>query len=251
MEYIRSRALKGEFLAGAWCNMASPISVEISASLGYDWILIDQEHGPGDHWNLLHQVHAASRFPATVVVRLPWADRILVKRALDIGVGGVMIPYVQTAEQAKEVVSFCKYPPVGERGVASSPRCAEYNSNFKEYFACANEKLLTVAQIETGKSVENVDAIAAVPGIDVLFVGPLDLSINTNLPGMYDDAVFVSKLASVVNAAKKYGKAAGILLSSQAHIPQLKELGYTFIACGTDSGAALGGLKSSLEALKK
>jgi 2-keto-3-deoxy-L-rhamnonate aldolase RhmA len=251
MDYIRSRALKGEFLAGAWCNMASPISVEISASLGYDWILIDQEHGPGDQWNLLHQVHAASRFPSTVIVRLPWSDRVLVKRALDIGVGGIMIPYVQTAEQALEVVSFCKYPPVGERGVAASPRCAGYNTNFKEYFGSANEKLLTVAQIETGKGVENAEAIAAVPEIDVLFVGPLDLSINTNLPGMYDDPAFIAKLSSVAGAAKKHGKAAGILLSAHAHIPKLKELGYTFIACGTDSGATLGGLKGSLEALKK
>jgi 2-keto-3-deoxy-L-rhamnonate aldolase RhmA len=251
MDYIRSRVLKGEFLAGAWCNMASPLSVEISAGLGYDWILIDQEHGPGDHWTLLHQIHAAARFPASVIVRLPWSDRILTKRALDIGAGGIMIPYIQTAEQAKEVVSFCKYPPVGERGIAASPRCAGYNTSFGEYFAGANENLLTVAQIETGKSVENARAIAAVPEVDVLFVGPLDLSINTNHPGMYDDPAFIKKLAAVADAAKEHGKAAGILLSAPARIPALKELGYTFIACGTDSGAVLGGMKNTLEALRK
>ncbi len=250
MEYIRERALKGEFLAGAWLNLASPLTSEMAGMVGFDWILIDQEHAPGDNWTILHQAQAAARYPAAVVVRVPWVDRILFKKTLDLGVGGIMTPYVQTAEEAKEVVRFGKYTPMGERGIASSPRCAAYSTNFPNYFETANRNLIMVVQIETGKSLDNAEAIAAVDGIDVLFVGPLDLSISTNLRGMFEDDKYVANLKRVATAAKNNGKACGILLPHVKWIPLLKELGFTFIACGSDGGYVLNGLKTSLDALR-
>jgi 2-keto-3-deoxy-L-rhamnonate aldolase RhmA len=250
MEYIRQRALKGDFLAGAWCNLASPISTEIIGTAGYDWILVDQEHGPGDNWTLMHQLQAVSRFPAAVVVRLPWVDRVCIKRTLDLGAAGIMIPYVQTAGEAKEVVKLAKYMPEGERGIAGSPRCMDYTTNFKQYFASANQKLITVVQIETAGSVENAEAIAAVPGVDVLFVGPLDLSYSVGKPEWFADPSYVELLARVAKAAKKHGKAAGILLPKTDLIPQLKALGYTFIACGSDGGAVLAAMTATLKALR-
>jgi len=251
MEYIRQRALKGEFLPGAWCNLNSQLSVEISAALGFDWLLIDQEHGPGDNKDLLVMAQAASRYPTTVLVRVAWVDRILIKRALDLGLGGIMVPYVQTAETAKEVVRYAKYMPQGERGIASSPRASGYNANFTDYFANANNNLLTVVQIETGQSVDNAEAIAAVDGVDVLFVGPLDLAISTKYhPVMFDDKNYVALLERVAKAAKNQGKACGILLPNVKWIPLLKGLGYTFVACGADGGMVANGMKSSLEALR-
>ena len=250
MEYIRERALKGEFLAGAWLNLASPLTAEMAGMAGYDWLLIDQEHGPGDNWTILHQIQAASRFPVAPLVRAPWVDRILFKRILDLGAAGIMAPYVQTVEQAKEVVQFSKYMPMGERGVAASPRCAEYSMNFQDYFANANKNLITVVQIETGNSVDNAESIAAVDGIDVLFVGPLDLSINTNLRGMFEDDKYVAKLKQVSQAAKNHAKACGILLPHAKWIPLLKELGYTFIACGSDGNYVLANMKSTLDSLR-
>jgi len=250
MEYIRERALRGDFLAGAWLNLGSPLTAEMAGLVGYDWLLIDQEHGPGDNWTILHQIQAASRFPVASIVRLPWVDRILFKRTLDLGVAGIMTPYVQTAEEAREVVRFSKYPPMGERGIAGSPRCADYTTNFQGYFANANNNLITVVQIETGKSVDNAEAIAAVDGVDVLFVGPQDLAINTNLRGMYEDDTYVAKLKQVAQAAKNHGKVCGILLLDPKWIPLLKELGYIFIACGADGGHALNGMKTALGALR-
>lgn len=250
MQYIRERALKGDFLAGAWCNMGSPISTEMAGATGYDWILIDQEHGPGDNWTILHQTQAAARFDACVIVRLPWVDRILFKKTLDLGVGGLMVPYVQTPEEAKEVVRFAKYTPMGERGIASSPRCTNYAKDFPEYFENANKNLITAAQIETGKSVDNAEAIGAVDGIDVLFVGPLDLSISTNLRGMFDDDKYVANLKRVSQAAKNTGKACGILLPNPKWIPLLKGLGFSFIACGSDGGYVYNSMKSTLESLR-
>ena len=251
MEYIRQRALKGEFLAGAWCNLNSPLVVELSAALGFDWLLIDQEHAPGDNKDLLAHAQAASRYPACVLVRVAWVDRILIKRALDLGLGGIMVPYVQDAETARQVVRYAKYMPQGERGAASSPRASGYSANFANYFAQANDNLLTVVQIETGPSVDNAEAIAAVDGVDVLFVGPLDLSISTKYyPAMFDDKNYVALLERVAKAAKNHGKACGILLPNAKWIPLLKSLGYTFIACGADSGMVANGMKTSLDALR-
>jgi len=250
IEYIRERALKSDFLAGAWLNLASPLTAEMAGMVGYDWLLIDQEHAPGDNWTLLHQLQAASRFPVAPIVRLPWVDRILFKKALDLGVAGIMTPYIQTAEEAKEVVRFGKYLPMGERGIAAAPRCADYSMNFQDYFANANKNLLMVAQIETGKSVDNAESIAAVDGIDVLFVGPLDLSISTNLRTMFEDDKYVTLLKRVSQAAKNRGKACGILLPSPKWIPMLKELGFTFIACGSDGAYVLNSMKTTLESLR-
>ncbi len=250
MEFIRERALKGDFLAGAWLNLASPLTAEMAGMVGYDWLLIDQEHAPGDNWTILHQLQAAARYPVAPIVRVPWVDRILFKKILDLGAAGIMTPYVQTAEEAKEVVKFGKYMPMGERGIASSPRCAGYNMNFADYFENANKNTLFVAQIETGKSLDNAEAIAAVDGIDVLFVGPLDLSISTNLRKMFEDDTYVANLKRVATAAKNNGKASGILLPHAKWIPLLKELGYTFIACGADGGYVLNGMKTTLEALR-
>ena len=250
MEYIRERALKGEFLAGAWLNLASPMTAEMAGLVGYDWLLVDQEHAPGDNWTLLHQLQAAARYPVAPIVRVPWVDRILFKKILDLGAAGIMTPYVQTPEEAKEVVKYAKYMPWGERGIASSPRCTDYAVNFPEYFENANKNLILIAQIETGLSLDNAEAIAAVEGIDVLFVGPLDLSISTNLRKMFEDPKYVENLKRVAAAAKKHGKACGILLPNPKWIPLLKELGFTFIACGADGGYVLNSMKSTLEALR-
>lgn len=250
MRLFRERVLAGDFLAGGWCNLASPIATEIAAAVGYDWLLIDQEHAPGDNWTLLHQVQAASRFPTTLIVRLPWNDRVQAKRALDLGVGGVMIPYVQDADEARAAVRYAKFPPQGERGAAASPRCGHYGLQLRDYLDHANERLVTVAQIETGRAVEQAGDIAAVDGVDVLFVGPLDLSLNLNRPEMFDDADYVAALSRVSRAARAAGKAAGILLSDAARIPLVKELGFTFVACGTDGGAVMAGLKRAVVALR-
>jgi len=250
MEYIRERALKGEFLAGSWLNLASSLTAEMAGMVGYDWLLIDQEHAPGDNMTILHQLQAASRFPVAPIVRVPWVDRILFKKILDLGAAGLMTPYVQTPEEAKEVVRYAKYMPMGERGIASSPRCSDYSTNFADYFETANKNLILIAQIETGLSLDNAEAIAAVDGIDVLFVGPLDLAISTNLRKMFEDPKYVDNLKRVAAAAKKHGKACGILLPNPKWIPLLKELGFTFIACGADGGYVLNSMKSTLEALR-
>jgi 2-keto-3-deoxy-L-rhamnonate aldolase RhmA len=142
-----------------------------------------------------------------------------------------------------------RYPPEGLRGVASSPRATGFGGNFKEYYAAANDNLLTVVQIETGKTLDNLADIAAVNGVDVLFVGPLDLSISLNTPNQFEDKRFIEALKAVGRAAKEKGKAAGIFLPTADWLDRVTGFGFSFVAIGADSGMVSAGLAKSLEAL--
>ena len=249
MKFIRSRVLGGEFMAGAWCNLGSSLTAEMAARIGFDWILFDQEHGPGDSITLLHQIQAVEAWPAAPLVRIAWNEMPRFKRTLDLGACGIIVPYVQTREEAEYAAASMRYPPEGLRGVASSPRATGFDGNFKEYFATANDNLLTVVQIETGKTLDNLDDIAAVNGVDVLFVGPLDLSISLNTPNQFEDERFIEALKAVSRAAKEKGKAAGIFLPKADWLDLVTGLGFSFVAIGADGGMVSAGLAQSLETL--
>lgn len=250
MHFIREKVLANEFTAGVWCNLGSAVTVEIAASAGLDWILIDQEHGPGDNETLLKQFMAIGSRPCAPIVRIAWNEMPRFKRALDLGASGIMIPYIQTREEAKAAVSYLRYPPDGVRGAAMSPRATGYGVDFDDYFLKANENLLSVHQIETSLAVKNVGDIAAVDGVDVLFIGPLDLSLSLKMPERFDDPEFRAVLSRVAVSAKKAGKAAGILLPSIELIDMAHEMGFTFIAVGSDSGMVVQGMKTNINALK-
>jgi 2-keto-3-deoxy-L-rhamnonate aldolase RhmA len=250
MNFIRERVLKGEFMAGAWCNLGSNITVEMASVMGFDWVLVDQEHGPGDNMNLLSQVQAISAGGAAPLVRIAWNEMPRFKRALDIGAAGIMVPYVQSRSEAQLAAASMRYPPAGIRGVASTPRAAGYGSEFEKYQAKANDNLLTIVQIETSQTIKNLDEIAIVPGVDVLFVGPLDLSISLNLPGRFQDPRFIQVLKTVAQTAKKAGRAAGILVPDPGLIDIVHGLGFTFVAAGSDGGMVMTGLKKTLAVLQ-
>lgn len=251
MRFLREQVLNGDFLIGAWCNLGSSITTEMASTMGYDWVLVDQEHGPGDNMTLLHQMQAISIGQAASFVRITWNEMPRFKRALDLGAAGIMIPYVETREEAELAVASMRYTPTGLRGVATSPRATGYGSGFEEYYATANNNVTTVVQIETGKAVSNLKDIAAVDGVDVLFVGPLDLSISLNMPDKFDDPEYRAILSQVGQAAKSAGKAAGILLPDPGLTDLVHDLGYTFVAAGADGGMVMAGLKNSLENMNK
>ena len=243
-EFLRQRALRGDVLAGTWLNLASSLTAEIAAQAGFDWLLIDREHGAGDEETLLHQLQAIDTTPASAVVRVTENEQGLIKRALDLGPSGIMVPYVNTAEEAQRAVAAMRYPPQGLRGVARFTRAAGFSLNFDAYFAQANENLLTIAQIETAEAVENAAAIAAVDGVDVLFVGPLDLSVNLGVPQQLSHPDFRTAIAKVIAAAKGAGKAAGTLLGSAEQIAPALADGYTFLAVASDGGMVANGMKN-------
>ena len=247
---FRKRVLAREWLAGTFLNLGSPVTVEIAGLAGFDWILIDHEHGPGGEDTLLHQLHAASATPAFPVVRIAQNETPRFKRVLDMGALGVMVPYVSTAAEARAAVSAMRYPPHGIRGVAKFNRGAGFGGDFEEYYAHAHERLVTVIQIETTEAVNRIDEIAAVDGADVLFVGPTDLSYNMGIRDQLESAQFTAALKRVSDAARNHGKAAGILVHNNALVPKVRDLGYTFTALGSDGGSVRAGLLGIVAALK-
>jgi len=249
MHSIKEQVLSGRFMAGAWCNLASSLTTEMAARAGFDWILIDQEHGPGDSLTLLGQIQAVGARPCAPIVRIAWNEMPRFKQALDLGAAGIMIPYVETADDAARAVSYLRYPPQGLRGVASSPRATGFGTNFDNYFAAANRELLTVTQIETARAVQNAEEIAAVDGVDVLFVGPMDLSMSLGMPGRFEDPDYRAILAKVASTARDGGKAAGILLPSVQLLEMVYDMGYRFVAAGSDGGLVMQGLKNNLAAM--
>ncbi|MCC6511383.1 MAG: hypothetical protein IT423_19950 [Pirellulaceae bacterium] len=249
MQWIDRARLTNDFLAGTFLNLGSPAAVEIAASLGFDWLLIDLEHGSGSLADLRNML-LACRGATPPIVRIPSVDADIVKFVMDSGAAGIMFPFVSSAEQARLAVQAMKYPPQGARGVAGIIRATNYGQSWKQYYSEANERSLVVVQIETMTAVDAAEEIAAVEGVDVLFVGPLDLSVNLGCPADFTPPHFVAALKKVIAACERHGKTAGILSRPQ-HTAEHKQLGFRFFALGSDSGAVVSGLQDSLKLMRQ
>ncbi|MCA9063640.1 MAG: hypothetical protein KDA96_11290 [Planctomycetaceae bacterium] len=249
MKWIDRCRLGTDLLAGTFLNLGSSAAVEIAASVGFDWLLIDLEHGSGLTAELRSQLLACRGSGAAPVVRIPSINQDLVKFVMDSGAAGIMFPYVGSPEEAEWAVECIKYPPDGSRGVAGIIRATDYGRNWADYFQTANQNSLVVCQIETPEAVALADEIAAVDGVDVLFVGPLDLSVNLGTPGDFTTDAFVECLETVIEACQKHGKTAGIL-SRPELVARHREMGFRFLALGSDSGAIAAGMASSLKAIR-
>jgi len=249
MQWIDRDSLKDSVLAGTFLNLGSPQSVEIAAATGFDWLLIDMEHGSAGTSDLRALLLAAKGTDAAPVVRIPTTDIGLVKFVLDSGAAGIMFPFVNSTEDARRCVEFSKYPPQGERGTAGIIRATDYGVNWKEYFHTANEQSLVVVQIETREAVDCVEEIAAIEGIDVLFVGPLDLSVSLGTPGAFQTEPMIEAKQRVVAACEAHGKTAGIL-SRPELVAVHREMGFRFLALGSDAGAVVAGMASALSAIR-
>ena len=249
---LRAAAHGGRFLAGTWLSLGHADVAEIAALAGFDWLLIDQEHGACDWRELQHQLQAIDAGGGTAaIVRVAAVDAAAFKRVLDLGAAGLMIPDVRNAAQAARIVDFARVPPLGRRGVATSTRNTRYGLVYREHVASINDRLVLMAQIESREAVEAIDAIAAVDGIDVLFVGPTDLGIDLGRdPAAPDAAEFVAVLQRVASAARRHGKAAGILARNAAQAVNFCRLGYTVISLGSDRGAIGQAMRANVGALR-
>lgn len=248
---IRKRAMRGDKLIGTFLNTGSTILAELAGRSGIDWALLDMEHGSGSWGMLTHQLMALEGSNTAPVVRLPSIQADYFKRALDLGAHGLMVPNVNTVEEARSVVSFSRYPPHGTRGAALMNRSAHYGAKFAERLESAHENTLIIAQIESPKAIENVDEIAAVDGIDVLFVGPMDLSICMGIPRQFDHPDYLAAILKVVEAAERHGKRSGILGFALPDIANSYAKGFSFLAVGSDGGMVASGMKDLVAANKE
>ncbi len=248
---FRDRVLAGERLAGTWLGMGSSIAAEVAAHSGLDWVLVDTEHGIGEHEALVPQLQAVSGHDCAGIVRVSDNDPTRFKRVLDLGANGVMVPWIRSVEEAEAVVSATRYPPRGIRGAASITRATSYgNRPFAEALSRAHEETLVIIQIERREALDSVEEIAAVEGVDVLFVGPLDLSVSMAIPQQVDEPVFNEALERVAAAAKAHGKAAGILVMDAMQLAKVKGMGYSFIAMGADAGILARGMRDNAAAIR-
>lgn len=240
---IRERALNRELLTGTFLSLGNSVTVEMAGNSGFDWLLIDLEHGVGSHSDLLHQIQAADTTPAAPFVRIENNDTPRFKRVLDLGASGIMVPYLSSVEEAEYAVSAMRYPPRGIRGVAKVTRGPSFGADFEEYFERGHELLTTIIQIETAEALNAIEGIAAVDGVDVLFVGPNDLTVNMGIREQFDHPDYIAARKKVAETAKNAGKAAGILLGNPDQIEEAIDQGYTFIALGSDIALVNNGMR--------
>ena len=235
MKNLKQRLKQREALHGCWLNLGSPLTAEIVGTAGFDWVLIDLEHGAGNEQILLQQLQALQNSNSAVLVRVESEARQRIHRVLDFGAEGVMCPHIDTVEQAKAVVNGLRYPPAGGRGVAKMVRASGFGRNFASYSENANDNIVGVVQIETPEAIEQAHQIAAIDGIDVLFIGPGDLTMSLGIFGQFDHPLFLDGVRATVAAAEKAGKASGILLSNPDDYNTFYDMGMRMIACGADA----------------
>jgi 4-hydroxy-2-oxoheptanedioate aldolase len=219
---------------GFWLSMADPYLAEVSATAGFDWLLIDNEHAPNDVRSTLSQLQAVAPYRGEAVVRPVNGDVALIKRLLDIGVRNLLVPMVDTEEQARSMVSAVRYPPHGIRGVGSAVGRASRWSSRKDYLDVADEEICLLVQAETVTALSSLDAICAVDGIDGVFIGPADLAASMGYRGKAGHPEVQAAIDGAIKKIVASGKAAGTLTSDPALARYYLELGCTFVATGID-----------------
>ena len=230
---FKSALQEGRRQLGIWSTFCSPVAAEILGKSGFDWILFDAEHSPVEIAGLLPLLQAASAGPATCVVRPAWNDPVLIKRILDIGAQTVLLPFVQTAEEARRAVQSCRYPPDGRRGVSGTTRAGDFGRT-SDYLKTAAEQICVLVQVETGEALGQLGQIAAVSGVDGVFIGPSDLSASMGYLGNPGHAEVQAAIKAAVAPIRAAGKAAGILAMSVPDARRYLDWGYQFVACNVD-----------------
>jgi 4-hydroxy-2-oxoheptanedioate aldolase len=225
----------GQLQIGLWSSLCSPIAAEIIADSGFDWILLDSEHSPNEIPTLMAQMQAGTRGTATPVVRPAWNDAVLIKRVLDIGAQSILVPFVQTPEEAARAVAAAHYPPAGIRGTAASTRASRYG-RIPNYLKVANQEICVLVQVETRSALDRIEAIAAIEGVDGVFIGPSDLAASLGYPGELQHPENQAAIEDAARRLKTTGKAAGILSGNEDEARKYIGWGYTFVAVGSDTG---------------
>jgi 4-hydroxy-2-oxoheptanedioate aldolase len=219
---------------GLWSSMRSNVAAEIVGLAGFDWILIDMEHSPNEPSDVLVQLQAMATGTAEPVVRCPWNDPVAIKRILDVGVRSLLVPFVQSVEEATRAVLATRYPRAGTRGVAIGTRATRWGLR-PDYHQTANDDICLIAQIETREALAQVEAIAGVDGIDGLFIGPSDLAADMGHLGKPSHAEPQAAIKDAAARIRGAGKSAGILSGDPEAIQRYLEWGFTFVAVGSDT----------------
>jgi 4-hydroxy-2-oxoheptanedioate aldolase len=219
---------------GLWCSLSSHYSIEVVAGAGFDWLLLDCEHSPNDLESLLTQLQAVAAYPTSAVVRVPWNDMVTIKRVLDIGAQSLLVPYVQNPDEARAAVAAVRYPPTGVRGVAGTTRATRFG-RIKDYVKRVQDELCLLVQLETQSALRHVEAIAAIDGIDGIFIGPADLHASMGYTGEVAHPDVFPLIEGTLRRIRAAGKAPGILVGDEALARRCIDAGSLFTAVGVDT----------------
>ncbi len=235
MAKLKKLLKEGKVTFGTWVSIPHVDVIEALATLPFDWLLFDMEHGPLDISILETLIVGVKGTEVTPFVRVPWNDKVMIKRVLDIGFKGVMVPWVNSREEAEYVVKSSRYPPRGFRGFGPR-RAVMYGaeSDLEYYKRFENEELVIAVQIESEDAVKNVEEIANVDGVDILFIGPADLSISLGIPLQYEHPKLSEAMQKVLNACKKYDKTPGIQAFNLEQAKKYYSMGFRFLGLMSD-----------------
>jgi 4-hydroxy-2-oxoheptanedioate aldolase len=243
---FRERLLGREFLLGTFLNTGSPVAAEICASAGFDWVLLDLEHGSATEADLLPVLQAVAGTPATPLVRVAANEAPRFTKALDLGAEGIVVPRIGGADEARRAVSQLRY--AGTRGVALLNRATGFGARGRETVETFDERVVGVVQIESERAVAEADAIAAVDGVDCLFVGPADLTYSLGIFLDVEHERYVAAVEAVRAAAERAGKPLGVLVRDAAELARYRELGFTFVAFGSDTSFLAAAARGAIDA---
>ena len=240
----------GGVALGTWVTIGNPEVAEILANLGFDWLVFDTEHAPLSLETVEWMMQATSGTGIVPFVPVAANDMAMIKRALDIGPYGVVVPLVNNREDVEKAVSYTRYPPKGIRG-AGPRRCSTYGMQSKEYYAWAGKELLTIVQVETAEAVANIEEILSVDGVDVFFVGPTDLTMSLGIPGQQNHPKFVKAIEKVLEAGRRSGVFPGTMVYSLEEARIAIGRGFKFISLTTDFKHLVKGAKDMLDAVSE
>ena len=242
---LKSALNQGNVQSGLWLTIANGAVAEIAGKAGFDWCLIDAEHGPNTLTTIAAQLRALAGTPAKAVVRVPMGEDWMLKQVLDLGVQTIVVPMVNTAVQAAQVAAAVRYPGEGSRGMGAVLARASGYGEIVDYVSSANDQIFLFVQIESAAGVENVDEIAATPGVDGIFVGPADLSADMGFVGQPDAPEVIAAIDHVYARTKAAGKAIGTVMFDESDFQTQIDKGVTFLGLGGDSFT----LQTALKAL--
>lgn len=243
---LREKLYSGKTSLGTWVTIGSPDVTDTLKQLNFDWFVLDMEHSYYSIETARNLMLSLTDSKVMPLLRVGENDQYLIKRALDIGSYGVLVPLVNTREEAEKAVNYSKYPPLGTRGVGPV-RAAAYGNNLRDYISTANEEIIVGVQIETMIAVSNAEAIIETKGVDLAFVGPSDLTMSMGLGTDRGNAKVADTMRSIVKSCEKLGKVPGTLAATPEEAKKWQELGFKFIALGSDSKYLYQGAKQFLD----
>jgi 2-keto-3-deoxy-L-rhamnonate aldolase RhmA len=245
----RLKDRSGGPLLGTWLSSASPIYAEAAGHAGFDWAVVDMEHSPLDMATLVQSLQATLGSSMLPIVRVPWNDSVTVKRVLDAGAETVLFPFVQDEQEAAQAVAATRYPPHGVRGMAGMNRGSRFGTA-PDHFVSANDRMGVIVQLETPQAMARLEAIAQVPGVDAIFIGPADLSGTMGLPGQLTHPDVVAAMVEAAARAHAVGSRIGTVMGTVEWVARFRDAGYDFVGLASDLGLFMRAATAALKTLR-